>query len=228
MKTYGVVDDEPIKEGESLGLNVSYPFDPNYEYHTRLTRLNLDKERENDIRRDKGFIVAPTQGVKKDIKNQYSIFSNKFGQTIKDVNPFGNRYRCECGFTQNKVNNGCTCKVCGTKVRYIDDDYEYFGWLVLKDHWVISPAFYNALRFFIGKNFDNIIKYDCITDEDGHQKPAPKPKDQPFYGIGLIEFKNKFDEIMEYYLGKNKKQANYDDIMGEKDKVFTQSHTVFT
>ena len=66
--------------------------------------------------------------------------------------------------------------------------------MVLKDHWVISPAFYNALRFFIGKNFDNIIKYDCITDEDGHQKPAPKPKDQPFYGIGLIEFKNKFDE----------------------------------
>jgi len=58
METYGVVDDEPIKEGESLGLNVSYPFDPNYEYHTRLTRLNLDKERENDIRRDKGFIVV--------------------------------------------------------------------------------------------------------------------------------------------------------------------------
>lgn len=228
METYGVVDDEQIKEGESLNLNVSYPYDPNFEYHTRLTRLNLDKEREHDIRTDKGFIVAPTQGVKKDIKNQYSIFSNKFGQTIKDVNPFGNRYRCECGFTQNKVNNGCTCKVCGTKVRYIDDDYEYFGWLVLKDHWVISPAFYNALRFFIGKNFDNIIKYDCITDEDGHQKPAPKPKDQPYYGIGLIEFKNKFDEIMEFYLNKNKKQANYDDIMGEKDKVFTQSIPVFT
>ena len=35
MEIYGVVDDEPIKEGESLGLNVSYPFDPNYEYHTR-------------------------------------------------------------------------------------------------------------------------------------------------------------------------------------------------
>ena len=214
---------------ETLDLNISYPFDPDYEYKTRLIRLQLDKERENDIKNDKGFIVAPTEGIKKDLKNDRSIFSRRFGQTIKDVNPFGNRYRCECGYTQSKVNNNCVCKICGTKVRYVDDDYEYFGWLVLKNHWVISPAFYNALKFFIGKHFDRILKYEAQMDDDGHVKGNINLKDEPFYGVGIIAFKERFDEIMSYYLGKNpKKQSYYDDIMGSKDKVFTQSIPVFT
>lgn len=228
MKEYDVTDDKPITKGETLDINLSYPYDPEYEYFTRLERLNLDREREEDIKSNQGFIIAPTQGIKKDIKNPMSIFSRKFGQTIKDVNPFGNRYSCECGYTQNKVNNGTICKVCGTKVKYVDDNYQYFGWLVLKEHWIISPAFYNALRFFIGKDFDNIIKFQSLTTDDGHQERITDVKDQPYYGIGLIEFRKKFEEIMKYYLNKNKKQANYDDIMREKDKVFTQSIPVFT
>ena len=108
-----------MKDNETLDLNVSYPYDPDFDYSTRLVRLNLDKEREEDIKNDRGFIVDPTQGVKKDVKNEYSIFSSKFGQTIKDINPFGNRYRCECGYLQNKVNNGVTCPVCKTKVKYV-------------------------------------------------------------------------------------------------------------
>ena len=221
-------DTKPIQEPETLDLNVSYPYDPEFEYHTRLVRLDLDKEREEDIKHDRGFVVDPTQGVKKDVKNEFSIFSSKFGQTIKDVNPFGNRYRCECGYLQNKVNNGVTCPICKTKVRYVDDNYEYFGWIVLKDYYVISPAFYNAVRFFIGRDFDNIIKFDKDIDEDGHCKDSKSVESQPYYGIGMIEFRDRFDEIMKHYLAKNKKQERYDDIMNNRDKVFTQSIPVFT
>ena len=220
---------EQVREKQKLDIKISYPYSKDYEFTTRLERLDLDKEREEDIKKDKGFIIAPSQGIKKDLKNQFSIFSSKFGQTIKDVNPFGNRYRCECGYLQNKINNGCICPICKTRVRYVDDDYNYFGWFVLQDYYIISPAFYNGIRYFIGKDFDNIIKYDPLIDEDGHQKDPDRPKDQPFYGIGLIEFKDRFDEIMEYYSNKNKtKTAYYDDIMSHKDIVFTQSIPVFT
>ena len=220
---------EQAKKKQQLDLKISYPYDPKYEYTTRLVRLNLDKEREEDIKKDKGFIIAPSQGIKKDLKNQFSIFSSKFGQTIKDVNPFGNRYRCECGYLQNKVNNGCVCPICGTRVKYVDDDYNYFGWMVLQDYYIISPAFYNGIRYFIGKDFDNIIKYDPVVDEDGHQLNPDRPKDQPYYGIGLIEFKDRFDEVMKYYSNKNKgKIEYYNDIMNQKDIVWTQSIPVFT
>ena len=220
---------EAINKDRKLNLNITYPYDPDYEYTTRLERINNDEERIMDLATNKGFIVAPTQGIKKDIKNPFSIYSNKFGQTIKDVNPFGNRYKCECGFTQSKVNNGVTCKICGTKVKYVDDDYTYFGWIVLKKYYIIAPSMYQALRSFIGKDFDEIIHYDCITDDDGNQHEKPKPKDKPYNWIGLIEFKDKFDEIMDFYKNKNKKKiARYDDIMANKDKVFTQSIPVYS
>ena len=220
---------EEVKEKQKLDLRISYPYDPDYDYHTRLERIDLDKERVKDITENKGFIIAPSQGIKKDLKNQFSIFSSKFGQTIKDVNPFGNRYRCECGYLQNKVNNGCICPVCNTKVKYVDDDYNYFGWFVLKDYYIISPAFYNGIRYFIGKDFDNIIRYDPIVDEDGHQQLPDRPKDQPFYGIGLIEFRERFDEVMEFYANKNKNKIDYyNDIMSQKSIVWTQSIPVFT
>lgn len=231
MSDYYMNNYPPIEPPPTLDVKLTYPYSKEYDYSTRLTRIDLDKEREKDIVSNKGFVVAPPQGIKKDIKNQFSIFSSKFGQTIKDINPFGNRYRCECGYTQNKVNNGTICKICGTKVRYVDDDYEYFGWIVLHDYWVISPAFYKALRYFIGKDFDSIIWYKAEIDEDGHQLEAIKPADQPYYGIGLIEFKEKFQEIMDYYLNKSNtpvKQEKYNDIMREKEKVFTQSIPVFT
>lgn len=229
-----IVDDmknaeEYREKSRKIDINLSYPYDPDYEYSTRLERINLDEERVNDIITNKGFIIAPTQGIKKDVKNPFSIFSNKFGQTIKDVNPFGNRYKCECGYTQKKINNGVICKICGKPVRYVDDDYEYFGWIVLKKYWIIAPAFYQALRSFIGKDFDEIIKFECEVDDDGNQYEKEKPKDKPYYYIGLIEFREKFDEIMEFYKNKNKKKIDkYNDIMQNRDKIFTQSIPVYS
>ena len=111
----------------------------------------------------------------------------------------------------------------------MDDDYNYFGWMVLKDYYIISPAFYNGIRYFIGRDFDNIIKYDPVVDEDGHQLSPDRPKDQPYYGIGLITFREKFDEVMNYYANKNKNKVDYyNDIMSQKDIVWTQSIPVFT
>lgn len=219
-----------IDNSTKLDIKLSYPDNPDYDYSTRLVRLDLDKEREHDILYNKGFIVEPTQGIKKDLKSDYSIFSGKFGQSLKDVNSFGNRYRCKCGYLTHSVNNGCTCKICGTKVRYVDDDYEYFGWIVLKDYWIINPAYYKAIEFFIGKDFSKIIKMVRVTDEDGHQHSLERTEAAPYNGIGMAKFYQKFDEIMKFYLDKNKgkKQNYYDDIMAGRNKVFTQSIPVFT
>lgn len=216
--------------GAKLPLNISYPNNPDYEYQTRLIRLNLDKERESDLLNDRGFIVAPTQGIKKDLKNEFSIFSPKFGRTLKDVHPLGNRYKCDCGFTFQKINDGTVCKVCGTKVKFVDDDYQYFGWIVLKDYYIISPAYYKSIEFYIGKDFGKIIKMQRTTDEDGHQITIEPSPSAPYNGYGMVKFVNHFDEIMDFYHTKNKgkKEDYYEDIMSGRDKIFTQSVPVFT
>lgn len=213
-----------------LNLRLMYPKSDEYEYETRLEKINLDKERESDILNNKGFIVSKYQGVKKDMKNPFSIFSSKFGQTLKDLNPFANRYKCQCGHTMSRINHNTKCKVCGKRVRYVDDDFEYFGWIVLQNYYIIHPNIYKSIAYFIGKDLKDILEFKKITDIDGHIHNVEIPEGKsPYYGIGMIEFKEKFEEIMEYYKKKNPgKIEYYEDIMLNKDKVFIQSIPVYT
>lgn len=214
-----------------MSINVLYPYSDEYEYETKLVRINFDDERDIDLLTNNGFIVSDSQGIKRDLKDPNSIFSPKFGQTLKDLNPFANRYRCECGKTIHKVNDGIKCKHCGTKVKYVDDNFEYFGWIVLKDPYVvIHPGLYKSIEFIIGKEtLNNILMNETSKDADGHDMEHAQPTDQPFYNIGMMEFENRFDEIMEYYINKKKtKMSYYEDIIKHRKDVFTHSIPVFT
>ena len=215
-----------------MSLNITYPYSDEYEYETRLERINFDDEREIDILTNNGFIVSDSQGIKKDLKDPYSIFSPKFGQTLKDLNPFANRYRCECGQTQHKINDGIKCKACGTKVRYVDDNFDYTGWIVLNDPYIIiHPGLFKSIEFIIGKEtLQNILSVEKSSkDIDGHDMLQEPSADEPYQNIGMLEFAEKFDEIMKFYINKKKSKISYyEDIMEHRRSVFTHSIPVFT
>ena len=66
---------------------------------------------------------------------------------------------------------------------------------------------------------------------DNSKEIAEKRKTEPFYGIGMMEFRNRFDEIMEYYnriYTAPTKKNYYADIMNERGKIFPNSIPVFT
>ena len=215
----------------NMSVNVTYPYSDEYEYQTTLERINFDDERDIDLLTNNGFIVSDSNGIKKDLKDPHSIFSPKFGQTLKDLNPFANRYRCECGQTQHKINDGIKCKYCGTKVRYVDDNFDYTGWIVLKEPYtIIHPGLYKSIEFVIGKDtLTNILNMEKAKDTDGHEMDITPPSDEPFYNIGMIEFRERFDEIMLYYINKKKaKMSYYEDIIKHRRSVFTHSIPVFT
>ena len=227
----------------SIKVNLEYPFHPDYEYMTVLERINLDQERIRDISIGNGFIVGPPTGkLKKDLKDPNGIFSSRYGRTLKDLDPFATRYRCECGHEMFKINKGLKCSICGKEVKYLDDNFEYFGWKVLKDpHFIIHPALYKSIDAFIGTNKKKksrllrIIEYTEQKDTDGHiienSKQEEAGPDEPFFGIGIMEFRRRFDEIMAFYMKTNNtptKKSYYLDIMSDRDKVFSQSIPIFT
>lgn len=224
--------DEPRVPGShKINMKLTYPYSDEYEYMTQLVRFNLDDRRVKDVLNDNGFIISPTNGIKKDIKDPNSIFSPKYGQSLKDVTQFGgNKYKCDCGYLTGAVNNNVICPVCGHTCKEVGDNFEYTGWLVLKEHYYIHMAYYQSIRFFIGKDLDNILDPKRTVDEDGIVHDVEnKPKGQPYYGLGMIGFKEKFDEIMDFYLKKSKTKAEYYyDIMEHKNDVFAQSIPVFT
>ena len=214
-----------------LDFTYSYPYHPDYIFVTELERINLDKERENDIKTDNGFIVSPTNGIKKDLKDDHSIFSSKFGNNLSDQDQFQNTFRCKCGMTKRKINLGITCKYCGTKVENVETNPRYTGWIVIQgdDYFIIHPNLYKSIEFLVGKTeLDNIINIGILIDEDGHVHQVEN-EDQPFFGIGMVEFHNRFDEIMEYYKNKFPNKIDYyNNIMENRDKIFAQSIPVFS
>lgn len=248
MLTTPILEPPETEQQKTITINFSYPSNSDFYYETSIERINLDKEKVNDVYNNKGFIISKPNNIKKDLKDPEGIFSPKFGQGLSDQNPYIDRYSCECGDTKSAINKDTICPHCGTKVKYIGDKYDYFGWIQLYNHYIIHPNIYSSLEFFFGpgggnnkKDKDNkhantklynMIKYAGIVDQDGKEgelRPEDIPSDQPFYGIGMIDFYNRFDEIMEYYRNKYpKKEDYYNNIMSNRDKVFTQSIPVFT
>ena len=239
------MNEAEFKEKNQININLTYPRSDEFDFLTKIEVIDLDQEAKNDIESGKGFIIdAPKNTNKKDLKNPNGIYSPKFGQKIGDLNPFIDRYSCECGNLRGRINHGLECPECGKKVKYVDDDFKMFGWIILKDQYhIIHPKFYDTLDYFFGSSqyniekkkikgskLQNIINFAPDVDQDGNFKECSfKPDNEPFYGIGMIDFYNRFDEIVEYYYKKNpKKKEYYDEIYEYRDIIFCHSIPVFT
>lgn len=210
-------------------------------YISQLEIRNLDEWKDESLSQNKGFIVNISPDIKsKDIVREDidSVFSHKFGATLKDQNMFGNAYRCNCGKLYGKVKNGETCEQCRSKVEYIGEDFSYFGWIVLNNHKFIHPQMYIFIESLIGKDkLNDIIEpLSDDIDSDGMKKRKlsksfSKSNNNPFLGIGITEFINKFDEILDYFFRKSSKvnkQHIYQFLKYYKNLIFTSSYPVFT
>lgn len=222
-----------------ININYSYPNDPEYDYSVEFEKVDLDKARRESISTGRGFIIRePQSSLKKDLKSEYSIYSSKYGSTMQDPNPFEDRYRCQCGTIKGRYYIGIQCPHCNTKVKYVDDDFGYFGWIVLKDpYYLIHPNLFNIVESLIGKNkLDNMLYIEDDKDKDGHSIKKKKKRvikdDEIYAGIGMQEFYNRFDEIVEYSYkkatNKKAKKEYYDNIKKHRDIIFTQSIPVYT
>jgi len=223
----------PVDRKTQLNIHTTYPYSDKYEYTTQLVRRDLDATRINDLKTGPHFIVDAPKGIKNDVKLQNGIFSSRFGSTIADVDSFNGRYRCKCGYTRGSIMHGETCPVCHHIVKYYDDDVSIFGWLVLKDkYWIIHPNIYRTLESFIGATrLNRIIEPDIQVDSNGKEikREEPIKKDEPFMGIGILEFKERYDEILEFYNNKYPAKATYyNDLKSVKDITFTHSIPVFS
>lgn len=236
----------------SVRFKMSYPNDPEYEYFVKLERLDLDKECKKDLSTGKGFLIKEPQRIDKALESDDSIFSNKYGKSLQDDRPYEHRYSCDCGAFQGAFyavpsDANWTCPYCHTPIKLIGDKFDFFGWIVLKDEYcVIHPLMYQSLEALIGKdNLESIIEPEIALDTNGnpmtqYDKRLMKKKMQRKYkrktsldvtyaGIGMLSFRDKFDEIIKYfYKKKPKKKEIYDDIMRNRHIIFTHSIPVYT
>lgn len=228
-------------EKSSVTTSLTYPHSDEFDFESYIEFIDFDKECEKDVVSGNGFIVEPAgRNIKKDLKAEDGIFSPKFGQTLADANPFIDRYKCRCGKLRGRIHAGLRCPECGKLCEFVDDNFGYFGWMVLEDPYVIiHPVFYKKIESFFGKGIsvqgakrtklENILDITESTAPLTRKAAETKAKEEPYFGIGMVEFVNKFEEIMDFYLKKKPNRKDYyDDIMDHKDIVFTHSIPVFT
>lgn len=231
-----------------LNLNLEYPRNSKYDYEARLTRINLDKEMEHDMATGKGFFIKEPQAINKVIKDVDSICSTRFSHTLQDPKAYEEKYSCKCGFLKGRDNRYIYCEHCHTECTFVGDDFQIFGWIPLKHHAIIHPNLYKTVATYFGEaTLEEIIEPNVDLNKDAMpvnqydkrlQKSKTKRKysrrkrkvDPTYQGIGMIEFEEKFDEILEYFHSKNKKkkQEYYDDIIANRELIFIHNIPVYT
>lgn len=194
----------------------------------RIVTCDWDRECELDLFTGDGFKI--TEKGKTDTSHQpgyYSIHSPLYGTDYSDEHAFEDRYSCPCGRTigKNYAEEDPTkrkkCPFCGGYVEYVDIDMRVTGWIVLERDFIIQPEYYKKIQSVIGaKNFGNIIK---LKDES-ERNPSIK-----YDGIGMIDFRENFSEIMDYYIKKKPtKMDQYLFIMSHIDQVFVHCIPVYS
>ena len=206
----------------------------------RIRRRNWDVDSILDITTGHGFYITEPADITLDGEKKKSLYgpqSPLYGTDYSDEQAFSERYRCDCGEIQGKVFEGETCPFCGTKIEFKDTDVNFCGWIMLPHgHKIIAPHYYNILMSIIGKKaFPDIIQIKQKVDRDGRHSIAELQDlenveiTSPFMGIGIIEFRKRFVEIMEYYRKQKKNKASSIDLaLKERLAVFTSAIPIYT
>jgi hypothetical protein len=166
-------------------------------------------------------------------------------KTLQDDNAYSDKWSCECKTWQGIDKKGLICPFCHTEVKFIGDNFEIFGWIKLNEPYkIIHPNLYQIIQSYFGNdNLQAILEPDIELNTNGtkmtswerkafKKKMANKKKftkhsnsDKTYAGIGMMQFMEQFDEILEYFHKKNgtKKIEIYNDYCDEnkggEDKI---------
>lgn len=192
----------------------------------RLVNVDLDSRCDSELLTGESFRVTEPGKTDKDTEpGKYSIHSPDFGTEWGDEDAFEYMWSCECGTYVGKyyADKDFVCPNCKKPVKYVGTDMRKHAWIVLDKYKLIHPQLYRKIEGFIGKDIlDNILTYKSELESDDDTRLSP------FARIGMLGFREKFGEIMSYFLKKNKKSQLYMFIMEHGDRIFTRSIPVYT
>lgn len=213
--------------------------------HVRMIRRNWDIDFYSDMMDGTGFIISEPAEVSLDGTKKKSLYgpdSPLYGTTYSDEQAFVERYRCECGAFHSRQFENEICPICGTKVQERGVNINTTGWITLgmnentsQINRIINPYYYKKLQKAIGRTvFPDIVKAVNSIDINGKKEKADveefdlKPS-SPYAYIGIDEFFNKYEEILEYFKSTKKNKADQiDKLLKMKRAVFTSHIPIYS
>jgi len=177
--------------------------------------------------------ISPTDGVSEDQIQKKFADDSLFSKRIFGDMDAKEEYSCECGKFHGKFFSEKTiCDKCGKPVEFVGLNINRCGWIDLSlskynedgtvaevgnGFHIIKYIAYMQLEKIIGAdNLRNIIHaYSTITlvgDRDTAALEAIRSSSDAakYYHVGLEEFYDKYEEILDYYYELRKKGNNKD------------------
>lgn len=191
----------------------------------RIVSANWDAMASEEIAKEQGFrITDPGKSDVNEDPGYHSIHSPLYGSDCNNEAGFLGIYRCECGALEGTfyADGRTVCKKCKKPVTFHEIDMRKTGWIILDRDVVLAGHMYQKVKLFIGSDrFDQILEYK-------DPKKRVEIPGNPFVGIGIVEFAERFDEILDYYLKKFPgKILQYNFLMERKCDIFTHSIPVY-
>ena len=156
------------------------------------------------------------------------LFSTRiFGNSDGSID----RYCCACGALEGKFNHHEVCSTCYTQVELRSSDIMSIGWIDLNGYAVMNPILYHHIRRIIApKNLVAILDFQPRLTLDGHHGNDDE-QITPWDNLGMIEFREKFHEILDYYYEQRNKETmrdSYEFILNNEDKLWVEHIPIFS
>lgn len=210
----------------------------------RLVRCNLEHEYIVDMITHNGFVIKPDDPFA-------PVDINKL---INSKAYMDTEFRCDCGAFMGQDIIGQKCPLCGTEIALHSLNFEYTGWIDLKQHKVITPVYYVMLKRVLGNQMlkfilgdykaDYSVQYnenDVEFEKNKKQKKSGRiaandinaiiksiPKSKYCYqGLGHDRFYEMFEEVISN-CAKSGTDEEKNILLKNKAEVFTSKIPVYS
>ena len=210
----------------------------------RLVRCNLEHEYIVDMITHNGFVIKPDDPFA-------PVDINKL---INSKAYMDTEFRCDCGAFMGQDIIGQKCPLCGTEIALHSLNFEYTGWIDLKQHKVITPVYYVMLKRVLGNQMlkfilgdykaDYSVQYnenDVEFEKNKKQKKSGRiaandinaiiksiPKSKYCYqGLGHDRFYEMFEEVISN-CAKSGTEEEKNILLKNKAEVFTSKIPVYS
>lgn len=109
------------------------------------------------------------------------------------------------------------------------NNIDELAWINIEPYCIIRPLFYNQLKKLFSNKLNKIINYNRSIDKNGEILEIEDTEEtfEDQY-MGLVDFKENFDRLLEKYADKVKHKEIYEFIIKNRDKVFVDKIPVFS
>ena len=232
-KHFNIEEDEDDEDFDTILESILYPNGhkeiESKEYNeVKFTIKSMDEIYEEDKKNGNAFIITDKLGEVKGVRSENGIYSPKYGSIWEDENAFEEMYSCDCGEKKGKIYLGEYCEKCDSYVRFKSKNIDMTGYFYLINYYIIHPTLFKIIGSLIGmKKLKTILNPKWETDRKGiPQKPIIDEDTRninKYDYIGPIEFKERFDEIIDFFYSKKKNKKNeYYFIKKMRNAVFSK------